>query len=335
MPPLYQYPALARWEEFEMLCRDLWSAELSAHFQLYGECGSDQHGVDSYAIVEGGHYALQCKGKRTFPQTNLRFDDVFDTVNKAKDYPHKIAILGIATTASRETKIQDKVAILNAQQRESEGFEVRIFYWKEIQEMLSRHPSVATKYYPLLARLPCAQRIRIVKPETNCFDLEYDTWSKQFFAVSQGDDIVVRVDDSGICIDWNTRTYDLNKIVSVNARLKYIGLINLPIQMLLDVVQDYAPGDDIKHFRVSCDEGLEIITTVADVEIEGVRRTVKCFGSFHNIDGRWYDDNRRERNGIECGRLDRIRNESRAIRMKINDFVAEKSRTLGPPFYES
>lgn len=147
MPSLYQFPPLERWDEFEMLCRDLWSVKYSVAFKLYGTRGSTQHGVDSYASIDGSIHAIQCKGKRIYPERELNLSDIRETVDKAKRFPQRIKVLHIATTAQRKAEIQNRVIDINQELKQDSLFEIELHFWNEIQEMLSEYPQVADKYY--------------------------------------------------------------------------------------------------------------------------------------------------------------------------------------------
>jgi len=138
------------WEDFEELCCDLWR-ELwgDPHTRMHGRRGQPQHGVDIYGQPGGGPEwaGVQCKGKNRGLSKQLTEKEIKDEVCKTDDFNVRLSSFVIATTASRDVKLQKVAREITARG----GMRVTISFWEDIQQDLTKFPDLLAKHYPHLA----------------------------------------------------------------------------------------------------------------------------------------------------------------------------------------
>lgn len=128
--------------DFEKLCLSL----LRHHWkrpklQLYGKRGEEQTGVD--IIDVGGEeklYGAQCKLKEE--SKNLPPAEIEAEVNKAKTFRPPLDKYAILTTGKVSTQAQRKVRELNRAHRSTGLFEIEIYHWGDICDLLQQYPEV-------------------------------------------------------------------------------------------------------------------------------------------------------------------------------------------------
>lgn len=119
-----------------------------ANAQAFGRTGQTQHGVDVYGQAPGGsgrYCAAQCKLKATGIQPTKK--EIDDEVVAARDFPHKLEALIIATSAPRDTHTQILVDEVSARETKNNGFPVVLWSWNEIAERIAAYPPVIVRYY--------------------------------------------------------------------------------------------------------------------------------------------------------------------------------------------
>lgn len=110
----------ANWNDFEDLCHKLWrSIWGDPNTQKHGRRGQAQHGVDiygkpSYAI---GYHGVQCKEKDRQLAKELKIEEIETESSKAQLFTPKLESFIIATTAARDTKIQEKCRMLSSENK--------------------------------------------------------------------------------------------------------------------------------------------------------------------------------------------------------------------------
>jgi energy-coupling factor transporter ATP-binding protein EcfA2 len=130
-------PKPKSWDEFEDIVWDIYKREWrDPHAQRYGRSGQRQNGVDIYGQQNGsGSYiAVQCK---RYEDGKLNHRGIEDEISKAERFSSAISEYIIATTESRDTKIQDSIQCLN-EQRKSEGkFSIHVVFWDDLCDKLA------------------------------------------------------------------------------------------------------------------------------------------------------------------------------------------------------
>ena len=105
------YPAPTNSDEFELLIRDICALEWNdPHTEKFGRKGQKQFGVDIYGQpvdLNGQYRAAQCKLRTKRDQ--LTEQEIEAEVSDARNFPHELDTLIIATDAPRDTNTQTLV----------------------------------------------------------------------------------------------------------------------------------------------------------------------------------------------------------------------------------
>lgn len=150
-----QLPPPSYWQEFETLCRDLWSILWGdPNAQINGRSGQKQHGVDVYGqrVGTGKWCGLQCKGKTCWPECSLKAEDLQREVAKARSFLPSLSEFCIATTARRDASIQYEARRLTSENAKSGLFSVHLSFWDDIAHELLAHPELLKRHYPEIFR---------------------------------------------------------------------------------------------------------------------------------------------------------------------------------------
>jgi len=127
------------WQDFETLCKKLWGEIWSCpEIKKNGREGQSQHGVDIYGIPfgENEYYGIQCKGKDEYTSKQLTKEEVTTEIEKAKLFKPPLKKLYFATTAIKDTVIEEFIREKNLENKSKGLFEVHIFSWDEIVELI-------------------------------------------------------------------------------------------------------------------------------------------------------------------------------------------------------
>jgi len=155
-------PPPAHWQDFESLCWDLFSVALNlSETKRYGRPGQAQNGVDIFGKSKeyNGWVGLQCKKKKTYPQTQLTEGEILQEVEKARSFTPSIVHYIILTTAPRDAKIQSFVAEISTQNQESGQFSVEIYFWNDIEDLLRKHPDILKQHWSFAKAADAIQKI--------------------------------------------------------------------------------------------------------------------------------------------------------------------------------
>jgi len=152
-------------DEFEVMVRDICALEWGdPNTKEFGRTGQKQYGVDVYGKpvnLNQKYRAVQCKLRTEKDQ--LTKEEIEKEVGDARQFPHELDILIIATTAPRDTHTQILVDRISRHETSSGGFRVIIWFWDDITERLAAYPKLIVKYYPdfyaNLTTLPVVERL--------------------------------------------------------------------------------------------------------------------------------------------------------------------------------
>jgi tetratricopeptide (TPR) repeat protein len=149
--------------DFEKLCRDVLRRHWSRPgLEIFGKRGERQFGIDLLDLSgQEPLYAAQCKLKEE--HKNLPPADIEAEVNEAKLFRPPLGKYGILTTAKVSTQAQRKVREINQVHKPQGLFEVELFTWERICELLQRYPDVHEEHYGEIAT---GRGIRIEKAIT-------------------------------------------------------------------------------------------------------------------------------------------------------------------------
>ncbi|MBC8233740.1 hypothetical protein H8E77_29690 [bacterium] len=149
IPSTSDLPKPKSWDEFEDIIWEIYTRRWQdPHAQRYGRSGQPQHGIDIYGQQSGSdnYLAVQCK---RYEDNKLNLQTILTEIAKAETFPSPISSYIIATTASRDTKIQDSVRQLNENRKSEKKFSVYVVFWEDVCSYLaaaSNH-DLLKKYY--------------------------------------------------------------------------------------------------------------------------------------------------------------------------------------------
>jgi tetratricopeptide (TPR) repeat protein len=145
----YQYEPLNDEYEFEDFLKDLFNNICNTNsFETYRSKGYSQFGVDVYS--PDLKIAIQAKKKSNLRNEPLLIqeltDDISLTLQKLKQFPHRVEQIFIATTTKKYATVQDE-----AIKQSSKELGVQFWSWEDIQKHIPTYLSLRTKYYPHLS----------------------------------------------------------------------------------------------------------------------------------------------------------------------------------------
>ncbi len=144
-------PPPENWQDFEKLCRDLWSRRWNdPEAKMHGRSGQKQHGVDVYGRPgQGPEWAgVQCKLKSQMSGARLTKKQIETEADKAEKFEPRISKLVVATTAGRDAAVQKAEREITEARLASGSFPVSVWAWEDIRTALAEHPDLVAKYFP-------------------------------------------------------------------------------------------------------------------------------------------------------------------------------------------
>lgn len=138
------------WQDFESLCKKLWGElwNIQTTIKKHGRSGQDQAGVDVYGIPDGKskYWGIQCKGKDDYTSSKIKESEIVNEVEKAKLFRPSLGCFIIATTSNKDVKIEEFVRLLNEKQKEQESFEILLYCWEDITDLIEENHIVLNWY---------------------------------------------------------------------------------------------------------------------------------------------------------------------------------------------
>lgn len=138
------------WQDFESLCKKLWGEiwGIPNSIKKNGRLGQNQSGVDIYGIPKGesNYWGIQCKGKDEYTKAKLSESEIIKEIEKAKRFQPKLQVYIIATTANKDSKIEEFVRIKNIENKLNGAFEILLFCWEDIADLLEENQIVLHSY---------------------------------------------------------------------------------------------------------------------------------------------------------------------------------------------
>jgi hypothetical protein len=140
------------WQDFESLCKILWGEIWHCpEIQKNGRLGQEQSGVDIFGIPlgEDAYYGIQCKGKSEYKENTspqITEQEIEKEIEKAKLFSPPLKKFYIATTALSDAKIQAFVRKKNIEHKKNSLFEVHIFFWETIVDLINENKRTSEYY---------------------------------------------------------------------------------------------------------------------------------------------------------------------------------------------
>ena len=148
MSPISQRFAIPRSkDDFEKLCRDILRLQWSRPgIEIYGKSGEGQEGVDLLDLSgQDPLVAGQCKLKeehKSLPPAEIEAE-----VNKAKRFQLPLGKYAILTTGKVSVHAQRKVRQLNQIHKAQGLFEIELYAWENICELIQQYTEVHEAHY--------------------------------------------------------------------------------------------------------------------------------------------------------------------------------------------
>jgi GTP cyclohydrolase II len=148
-PPTSDLPKPKSWDEFEDIVWEIYKRKWQdSGAQRYGRSGQAQNGIDIYGRKNGSgaYIGVQCK---RYEDNKLSQKVIKNEVAKAESFTPPISEYIIATTVSRDKKVQDFVRLFNEGRNAGEQFLVHVVFWEDICSDLAdpNNHDLLKKYY--------------------------------------------------------------------------------------------------------------------------------------------------------------------------------------------
>ncbi|WP_175047978.1 hypothetical protein [Duganella vulcania] len=121
-------------------------------FFRHGRPGQRQDGVDIYGTLGAPRTAIGIQCKNTMG--GLTEDAILAEIRNAESFKPPLGALYIATTASRDNVLQEKMRIVSADRTARGKFSVDILFWSDLVFDLAKDRDEFFKHYPYLAPAP-------------------------------------------------------------------------------------------------------------------------------------------------------------------------------------
>lgn len=130
------------WQDFESLCKTLWGEIWDCHeIVKNGRQGQPQNGVDVYGIPKWDteYYGIQCKGKDNYTHKQFTKAEIDKEILKAAKFKPALKKFYLATTAVKDSSIEEHVRIKNLENKKANLFEIYIFSWEDIVDLIDEN----------------------------------------------------------------------------------------------------------------------------------------------------------------------------------------------------
>lgn len=144
-PPLMEIPKSRDPEEFERICKDILNKEYGSGFKIYGKRGQKQNGIDiCNTISSNSCIVAQCKNYINQSSAKSLIKAIENDINSSKNLPFykDINKFIVMTSMDRDKKVQDSICSISC------GFNIELWFWEDIQEVICSNDDLIKKYYP-------------------------------------------------------------------------------------------------------------------------------------------------------------------------------------------
>ena len=190
-PETAEYPKPKDAYEFEDIVWDIFKRKWNdPQAQRYGSSGDAQQGVDVYGQpreYSGRYVGVQCK---RYNELNQKVID--EEIRKAEGFIPPLAHYIIATTVSRNARLQKAVRLINQERESQNKFTVEIQFWEDLTKELAKEENqdLLRKHFPNWYPKPAGERTTWTVP--------YPSLEKQFIGrQSDLDRLAERIEEAG------------------------------------------------------------------------------------------------------------------------------------------
>lgn len=133
-------PKPRNWQDFEKLCKklfgEMWGCPHS--IKANGRSGQAQSGVDIYGVPNGKerYWGVQCKGKDDYLNSALSAAEIDEEIAKARTFEPPLEEFIVATTASKDVRLEEHVRKCDLSSRKMGGFAVRLLCWEDLADLI-------------------------------------------------------------------------------------------------------------------------------------------------------------------------------------------------------
>jgi phosphoglycerate kinase len=145
--PILVLPIPDKQATFESVCKDVLSVKYGLNFEIYGERGRPQKGIDLYAEHNDGLIVAQCKNyakSESIARLIAIISDDISLIDQITDVT-KVVIL---TTHRRDRTVQEEIIQLN--QALERKFKINVMFWDDIEEIICDDLTLLKKHFPAL-----------------------------------------------------------------------------------------------------------------------------------------------------------------------------------------
>jgi len=137
------------WQDFESLCKKLWweiwkCDEISKNWRQWQK----QMWVDVYWIPKWKkeYFWIQCKWKDDYIWGKLTKKEIDEEIERAKNFKPKLKKFYFATTANKNSNIEEYIREKNIENISKGLFEIYLFSWEDIVDLIEENTNTY-KYY--------------------------------------------------------------------------------------------------------------------------------------------------------------------------------------------
>jgi len=139
----------SNWQDFETLCKKLWGEIWNCpEIKKNGRYGQIQHGVDIYGIpfTESHYFGIQCKGKDEYVNSQFSENEIIAEIEKATKFQPALKKLYFATTAVKDSNIEEFFRKKNIENKSKKLFEIHVFSWEDIVDLIDENKNTHDWY---------------------------------------------------------------------------------------------------------------------------------------------------------------------------------------------
>jgi len=138
------------WSDFEDLCKKLFGEIWQCTYSIKknGRQGEEQFGVDVYAIPkdETEYWGVQCKGKDEYAHKQLTTTEIDREIKKAETFKPKLKTFIFATTANKNSTIEEYIRLKDIEHRKAGGFGILLYCWEDLADLIEENRIVFNWY---------------------------------------------------------------------------------------------------------------------------------------------------------------------------------------------
>lgn len=240
------------WQDFETLCKKLWGEAWECReIKKNGRQGQSQNGVDVYGIPKGesNFYGIQCKGKDDYTGKNFTKKEIDIEIEKVKKFTPKLKKLYFATTAEKDSKIEEYIREVNLKNIAEDLFEVHLFCWGDIVDLISENRNTYN-YYVRSSNFKDRFAVELTFKDNNSIAEFYPKFKK---------DTIIKVGKTAE--KYNPRGGSLNLLgTNFGSRSEKVNRSLIPIQLKLK----NSGEQDLTNFKILVEFEGEVIDILED-----------------------------------------------------------------------